>query len=124
MNKILFVGSNPPPLKRPLGPDGMTATTRRLNLWMEAAGVTAHAFTNVIPYHVEVEHNDHVDWDRVKERTKGFDRIIALGSFPSSVLARLKISHLALPHPSPRNRKFNDKSFEPTVVSRLKSYVS
>jgi len=123
VRKILFVGSNPPPLKRPLGPDGITSTTRRLNKWMEAADVTEHAFTNVIPYHVEREHEDHVDWNRVKDRTTGFDRIVALGSFTSQVLATLKIPHLALPHPSPRNRKFNDKSFEPTVVAQLKTYV-
>lgn len=122
-NKILFVGSNPPPLRRPLGPDGMTATSRRLNHWMESAGITAHAFTNVIPYHVDVEHNSHVDWDRVREKTSGFDRIVALGGFSSSVLTRLRIKHLALPHPSPRNRKFNDKSFESTVIDQLKTYI-
>lgn len=102
----------------------MTATTKRLNTWMEGAGVSAHAFTNVIPYHVDVEHEDHVDWNRVKERTQGFDKVVALGAFTSRVLATLKIPHLALPHPSPRNRKFNDKSFEPTVIDQLKVYVT
>jgi len=102
----------------------MTATTRRLNRWMDEAGVTAHAFTNVIAYHVEVEHNDHVDWERVREKTKGFDRIITLGGFTSSVLTRLRIPHLALPHPSPRNRKFNDPAFEPTVIQQLKTYIT
>lgn len=41
---------------------------------------------------------------------------IALGSAASEELDKLNISHFKLPHPSPKNRKLNDKFF---VTSQL-----
>lgn len=39
-----------------------------------------------------------------------YDRVIALGNNASKKLNSLNIPHFKLPHPSPKNRKLNDKT--------------
>jgi len=39
------------------------------------------------------------------------------------ILTKMGIEHYPLPHPSPLNRKFNDKKFEISVISGLQSYL-
>jgi hypothetical protein len=57
-----------------------------------------------------------VDLDFVRESTKGHDIIVALGGFVSKTLQRAGIDHISLPHPSPLNRKLNDKEYEKAML--------
>jgi uracil-DNA glycosylase len=50
--------------------------------------------------------------------------VIALGCWVSSVLKRNGIEHLKIDHPSPRNRNFNDPTYEGRMLTVLREYLS
>ena len=56
--------------------------------------------------------------------TQNRKKIIALGNFSSETLTKLGIDHFKMPHPSPRNRKLNDKEFEKKMINECKSYLN
>jgi hypothetical protein len=49
--------------------------------------------------------------------------VIALGNVASKALDDLKIEHYKLPHPSPKNRKLNCKSFVQYALFLCKVYI-
>ena len=64
-----------------------------------------------------------IDGTIIQKITKNYNKIITLGGFVSQYITKMGIKHYAAPHPSPRNRKFNDKSFEPMIINELKEYL-
>lgn len=55
---------------------------------------------------------------------KDYTKIIALGNDVSQYFTKRGVEHFPAPHPSPLNRKFNDKDFEPAVINSLHSYLT
>lgn len=108
---LLIVGINPSGKPYRKG-----CTMDRLNNWMSAFGHYYYSFSNVIPYEGEYRMID-VDPTFVRSFAEGYDKVIALGNFASKALKRSGISHYAMPHPSPLNRKLNDKEFEKKCIS-------
>ncbi len=53
-----------------------------------------------------------------------YDKVVALGSFPSHVLAGLHIKHFRLPHPSPRNYQLNNYEFIREKLKECKKYIT
>jgi hypothetical protein len=102
--------------------DRKNHTFDRLKKWFTHAGVDYFSFVNCSHKLGEVKFCD-VDYDTLSKCIDGNQKIVALGNFSSTVLSRLNITHLKLPHPSPRNRIFNDKSYEPEMLKELKRYV-
>ena len=98
-------------------------TFRRLEQWMTECGVKHFSFVNTFddPSHAT---KSKVDYQRLYLLTNDYDKIVALGGFVSSILSELGVSHFKLPHPSPRNRLLNDKTFEKTIVSECARYVN
>lgn len=115
--KVLILGSNPASGK---GSPHRNTTLNRVSRWAETVGFQ-YDFKNVIPYHVEKEDIKLADEKRIRRITRSYKRIISLGSFSSRVLKRLNISHYSLPHPSTRNRLFNEKGYEDRMLEQLKS---
>mgnify|MGYP002876634906 FL=1 len=116
-NKPLILGINPSP----------TAFRRnhslhRLAHWMTALGYDTYCFSNIIPYEGKYTHKD-VDIDFVRESIEGHDTILALGGFVSSVLKRMDIDHITMPHPSPLNRKLNDKQYEKNMLMNVRKIL-
>lgn len=111
--KILILGSNPS-AKAPRNESTLT----RVDRWAKTLGIE-YDFANVIDRHVEKESFNDVDVIRVFKITQKYDRILTLGRFADEVLNRMKIVHYPLPHPSPRNRQFNDPSFEERTLQKL-----
>lgn len=111
--KILVLGSNPS-----AKPQRKESTLQRLARWAEKLGIE-YDFANVIPHHVAKERLDDVEFMRVYKMTLPYDKVLSLGNFVDSVLTQMKIVHYALPHPSPRNRQFNDPTFEEKTLQKL-----
>ena len=64
-----------------------------------------------------------IDGTIIQKITKNYNKIITLGGFVSQYITKMGINHYAAPHPSPRNRKLTDKSFEPMIINELKEYL-
>ena len=94
----------------------------RLGRWCEELGITDRLFINCStkPGHFDVS---TVDREAVHRVVNTCDRVIALGNVPSSVLKKLGVAHHRMPHPSPRNRKFNDPEYEPVVLTAAREYL-
>jgi hypothetical protein len=105
------------------GVERKNSTFDRLHKWFDHAGVHYFSFVNTTDKRGEIKPVD-IDWDTLKLCLKGHTKIIALGGFASTALGRLNIEHYTLPHPSPRNRKFNDAAYEPMVMEDLRRYVT
>lgn len=52
-----------------------------------------------------------------------YNIIIGLGNHVSSVLEKEGIEHFKIPHPSPLNRKLNDRNYEKQVLEHCKEYL-
>jgi len=116
--KILVVGMNPSSRRRVY----RNSTFDRLHRWFDAAGIRHYSFMNTFD---EVDLNPRiskVDSDRFKDIDDSYV-VLALGTFVSSVLKKFGVDHHSLPHPSPRNHKFNDPNTETDVIKRLKEIV-
>ena len=94
------------------------STLTRIERWAERLGIK-YDFANVIEHHVKKESVDDVSFIRILRLTMQYDKILTLGKFPDSVLTKMKIEHYALPYPSPRNRQFNDPTFEEKTLQKL-----
>lgn len=104
------------------GVERKNTTFDKLHKWFTYSGVQYFSFVNTTDKRGEIKPAD-IDWDTLKVCLEGHTKVIALGGFASSALKRLNIQHHKLPHPSPRNRKFNDASYEPMVMKELKRYI-
>ena len=122
-DKVLVIGHSPgktPINKRKNG----SPTLNRLNRWLDACEVDIYSFTNLCAHHKEFLKMADIDGTFIQKITKNYNKIITLGGFVSQYVTKMGIPHFAAPHPSPRNRKFNDKSYEPMVVNEIKEYLN
>jgi len=55
---------------------------------------------------------------------KRYDKVIALGNIASTWLDKNEVSHLKIPHPSPRNRMWNNPQTEIDTVRRINEYLT
>ena len=121
-DKVLVIGHSPgktPINKRKNG----SPTLNRLNRWLDACEVDIYSFTNLCAHHKEFLKMADIDGIFIQKITKNYNKIITLGGFVSQYVTKIGVPHFAAPHPSPRNRKFNDKSYEPKVIKQLKEYL-
>jgi len=116
-SKVLVVGINP-------ANKSGSPTLKKLNAWMDNLGVKFYSFMNCIGDKGNYL-SKQVDYSLIEQYSMGikYYKILALGGFPSKVLNDLKIDHFKLPHPSPRNRKLNDRRFEQTILEECKTYL-
>jgi hypothetical protein len=113
MKHALILGSNPSAVK-----PRKRSTLTRVDDWAKKLNIT-YEFGNVIEHHVDKEKLSDVEFIRVYKMINIHRNILTLGKFADSVLTKMNIVHYALPHPSPRNRQFNDPNFEEKVLQKL-----
>lgn len=100
-------------------------SANRLDKWIDHLDVRSdHLFHNIIEHHIPEPKMQDVNLERVIGYAQCAHRVIALGSFVSSILTKLGIEHFKMPHPSPRNRQFNDPEFEPMMLKKLGEYIN
>ena len=116
-NKPLILGINPSPVAF-----RRNHSLHRLAHWMTFLGYDTYCFSNIIPYEGKYTHKD-VDPDFVRESIEGHDTILALGGFVSNTLKRMGIDHITMPHPSPLNRKLNDKKYEKNMLMNVRKIL-
>lgn len=120
--KILVIGMNPS--NKPTLNGKTSATFKRLEKWMDSCEVKHFSFANTFDYPKDNPTHLDVDYQKLCTLIQGYDKIIAMGGFVSRALNKINAPHFEAPHPSPRNRKFNDPSFEPTFIMSLRKYVT
>jgi len=117
-NRILIVGINPSDRKN----IEKNSTLHRLERWMNQLEVGTYSFVNIISEPGDYNKQD-IDYDRIKDLSEYHNKILALGNFVSEALNKVGIGHYKLPHPSPLNRKLNDKEFESKVLIECGKYL-
>ena len=122
--RVIIVGANPSNTPTPVaGRLRKDSTFDKLERWSNELRIEHFGFINAAQKRGVVKQWD-VDYAFLSQCLKGHTKILALGGFPSEALRRLNISHHKLPHPSPRNRAWNDKSYEARVISECKEYLN
>jgi hypothetical protein len=132
--KILWLGLNPSkkntdPTKAFLG----TPSYKRLKKWQSTLDKTAHKSDHVL---LNISHKIESDSQAVKEKDLSSaieiyaliaavkpDIIVGLGERVSKRLKKLNIEHRKMPHPSPRNRIWNNKYAESSYVGHLSNFI-
>ncbi|CAB5221458.1 hypothetical protein UFOVP247_170 [uncultured Caudovirales phage] len=115
---MLIVGINPSSSKsvKPC------ITLKRLYRWADTLSIQFFSFVNCIGRPGAYTHKD-VDYELLLTCVNGYDKVIALGGFPSKTLNRLGVEHFVLPHPSGLNRKLNDLEYEKRVLEECSDYL-
>jgi len=115
--KVIVIGLNPSAVSTVK----KNSTLDRLNKWMDLLHITNYTFVNMIP---EVGNPDKSKiCDNTLQIAQKYDKILALGNMVSDELTSRGIKHFKMPHPSPRNRLLNDKSFEINMINRCEEYL-
>lgn len=118
--KVLVVGINPgPPSKNP----NRSPTRERLEKWMSRLNIQHYSFCNTFE-EVGPPDTSKIDILSLVKITDDYDAVIALGNFVSEVLHSIGTEHFKLPHPSPRNRLLNDKTYEANVLNECRKYLN
>lgn len=129
--KVLFVGSNPSVKNLdPSIPFEGTRSQKILDVWInflqladyQVVNILDRATTNNRPLTKREIKNCIIEF-RMKLQDIKYDRIIALGNSASIALKMLKLEHYKLPHPSPRNRKLNNKDELQKELKECKVYI-
>jgi len=120
--KVLVVGLAPGSSK--IKRKNKSATLKRLDKWLGACDVYLYSFVNLRTPGLRFANGTYIDDTLLQECIKDYNKIITLGNEVSLYFTKRGVGHFPAPHPSPLNRKFNDKSFEPTVINSLHSYLN
>jgi len=120
--RVLVIGQNPSNQRTNRVWFGRNHTTTRLNEWMSVIDVRYYSFFNVAAFSGDYKDSLH-DAKWIAEAVEGYDRIVALGNIASETLRKCGIKHHKIPHPSSRNRLFNEPCFEYEAVKALGDYV-
>lgn len=120
-SSILILGQNPG--NNPKAFHYKNHSIDRLNQWADVFGVHHYSFMNCTDIQGVIKLY-HIDFSYVQSTIVGYNKVIALGGFASSVLDRINIAHFRLPHPSPRNRVLNDKVKLNIILDECMRYVN
>ena len=101
-----------------------SATIKRLDKWLGACDVYLYSFVNLRTPGLRFANGSDIDETLLKNCLDGYNKVITLGAEVSQYFKKNNIPHFAAPHPSPLNRNFNDKSYEPAVINSLHSYLN
>lgn len=116
--RVLIVGINPSSADA----SRVSISIKRLCRWAQEMGLDYFSFVNCIPQPGKYTAKD-VDYELLRECSRGYVKVIALGGFPSSALKKLGIEHFTLPHPSGLNRKLNDREYEKQILEKCSEYI-
>ena len=121
VNGLIIVGLNPSKVK--VQDLRKNSTHDKLKQWLDEWGIDKVCFTNLTGDPYWDFKCSHLDKEWIINQLHGHDKVVALGSKVSQVLSSLNIEHFKMPHPSPRNRQLNDKTFEQKMIAECKQYI-
>lgn len=118
---IAIVASNP----SHLGPD--SPAKKVLKKWLSDMGITGnyvfHNVSNAVTPNNRPLKRSEYELERLKWDLHQASKFVALGNTASDALSRLGKLHFKLPHPSPKNRKLNDKDGIQELLVQCKNYL-
>lgn len=114
--KVLVVGLNPS-VK-----GGKSTTLKNLTEWLNLLNLQYVSFINAYDTYGKVSISD-LKKDELIEKSKGYAKVIALGSLASKSLISVGIDHFKLPHPSGLNRQLNNQDFIHSKLNECKEYL-
>lgn len=121
-NKILIIGHSPS--SKEYCPRKGNPSINRLNRWLDACDVRIYSYSNACAHHAPSLKKGNIDKTYLQNIAKNYNKILVLGKEVEQLFTKMRIEHFALPHPSPLNRKLNDKNFEKSVINGLHSYIN
>lgn len=120
--RVLFVGMNPAAERRPTVP--RYCALGRLYEWATALGIPYFSFVNC-SHRYGTFVRSTVDTDFLRMVVSQHDGpVVALGEVASRILRRVGVSHHAMPHPSYRNRKLNDREYEKRMLEEARTLLT
>lgn len=119
--KVLVIGHSPS--SREYCPRKGNPSINRLNRWLDECGVEIYSFSNACAHHAVSLKKGNIDRTFIYEISNTYNKILGLGNEVNNILKKMDIEHFSLPHPSPLNRKLNDKAYEKKIINNLKSYL-
>lgn len=101
-------------------------TMKKLYRWMTALGLPYASFVNASSEFTDDPNPVITDEDReiLEKSTEGYEVVIALGRTAAIALDRINRKHLRVPHPSGRNRVWNNDGAEAAVIKMMREYAS
>ena len=121
-NKILIIGHSPS--SKEYCPRKGNPSINRLNRWLDACDVRIYSYSNACAHHAPSLKKGNIDKTFLQNIAKNYNKILVLGKEVEQLFTKMGIENFALPHPSPLNRKLNDKNFEKSVINGLHSYIN
>ena len=118
-NDVIFLGMSPSSHTKPTRNGSLV----RLSSWCQSMNLKSWDFHNVVHDRINSNSLNDVDVDALIARVSGKKKVVALGGFVSKVCTKYKIDHYKTDHPSPRNRNFNDPTYEVMMLAKLKAYL-
>lgn len=113
--RVLVVGLNPS------RKHGKSPTIKTLNKWLDALGLKTVSFINLYEgYEIDQGENQR---DTIREMSKHYDKVLALGRDVSVALTGMAIDHYRLAHPSGLNRQINDPKYVHEMLEACKNYL-
>lgn len=132
-NKILIVGSNPSTQNDNAEvPFEGTRSHSILEKWLHQLEISKtelliiNVSNKVTPNNEPITIKDINDnLSRIRNVLEEYNptHIIALGQIAARALKKLDTNYYVLPHPSPKNRKLNDKIFVEETLKECKEYL-
>lgn len=113
--KILVVGLNPS------RKHGKSPTLKALYAWLDYFDVRFVSFINLYEGYEIIGSSSQAAY--IRDISKEYDRVLALGQSVSSALSVMDIHHFTLPHPSGLNRQMNDKKYVHDQLEACKNYL-
>lgn len=113
--KVLVVGLNPSKKH------GNSPTLKNLNNWLDRLNLGPVSFINLYEGYEINESEKTIQF--IKNISKDYDRVIALGNEVSRNLSSSNIGHFKLPHPSGLNRLLNDSRYVREKLEDCKRYL-
>ena len=121
MNKVLVIGHSPS--SKEYCPKKGNPTINRLNRWLDDCGVRIYSYSNACAHHAPFLKKADIDETYIHNITQQYNKILTLGKEVEQLFNKMGIEHYALPHPSPLNRKLNDKAYELKIINNIKKYL-
>lgn len=118
MKNYLVIGMNPSNVV----PNSKCTTRVKFYRWMTDIGFPNYDFVNVSDKKGDFTYTEK-DLIKIKNIASKYDTVVGLGGAVSGILKKLDIDHFKFPHPSGRNRQWNDPTFLSKCLDECQEYL-
>jgi uracil-DNA glycosylase len=128
VKRVLIVGSNPSNSSPDESPfhEG-TKSRKTIEAWIQGLDIEVH-YINVVNSKLDKPPTQEMILSELPSLNKRIelinpDKVVAVGKVATQALTLLRCDFLEMPHPSGRNRKWNDKVFKEEKIKTLRTFI-